>query len=75
VVLSDATKNYPCAHKLAELGAEAYIGRRIADAHGQSMGQIFLLFRQPLQQPEFVSSIFRVFTARVAAELQRQEQK
>ncbi len=73
-VLSDVTRHYPSAHKLAELGAEAYIGRRIADAYGQSIGQIFLLFRQPLQQPEFVSSIFRVFTARVAAELQRQEQ-
>jgi|GEM_PF-1904047 len=73
VVTSEVKKHYPEANGLVALGAEAYIGRRIVDSKGQAMGQIFVLFRQPLTQTEFASSILKIYSARVAAELERKE--
>lgn len=73
VVSSEVTKHYPEAHGLATFEAEAYIGRRIVDSKGQVMGQMFVLFRQPLTQTEFASSVLKIYSARVATELERQE--
>ncbi|MFO1391359.1 MAG: GAF domain-containing protein [Agitococcus sp.] len=75
LVASDAIKQYPRAEGLVKFGAESYIGRLIQDSEGQAMGQIFVLFREPLWEAEFASAILKVFTARVAAELERQTQK
>lgn len=73
VVSSEVTKHYPEAHGLATFEAEAYIGRRIVDSKWQVMGQMFVLFRQPLTQTEFASSVLKIYSARVATELERQE--
>ncbi|MCB1674518.1 MAG: GAF domain-containing protein, partial [Pseudomonadales bacterium] len=75
LVSSDAIKQYPRAEGLAKFGAESYIGRLIQGSEGQAMGQIFVLFREPLWEAEFASAILKVFTARVAAELERQSHK
>jgi hypothetical protein len=71
IVPSNVVEQYPRAEGLAALGAEAYVGRRIEDSMGQSMGQIFVLFRQPLVHTDFVASVLKIFTSRVAAELER----
>ncbi len=44
---SEVQKEYPLAEGLATFGTEAYVGRRIEDSQGQSMGQICVLFREP----------------------------
>lgn len=75
IVPSNVVEQYPRAEGLAALGAEAYVGRRIEDSMGQSMGQIFVLFRQPLVHTDFVASLLKIFTSRVAAELERQEKQ
>lgn len=74
IVSSNVTTHYPLAEGLKAFNAEAYIGRRIDDSLGRHVGQIVLLFRQPLQ-PEniaFISSVFKIFASRVAAEFERQ---
>lgn len=73
IVPSDVIKKYPLADGLVQFGAQAYVGRRIEDSNDQAMGQIFVLFREPLVDTNFVSSTLKIFTARVAAELERQE--
>lgn len=74
IVSSQVTTHYPLAEGLKAFNAEAYIGRRIDNSLGRHVGQMVLLFRQPLQ-PEniaFISSVFKIFASRVAAEFERQ---
>jgi GAF domain-containing protein len=68
----DVAKRYPFAKTLSALGAEAYIGRRIDSSLGQPLGQVFVLYRQPLDRTGFVSAVLKIFAARIAAELERQ---
>lgn len=75
IVHRDVIGKYPQADGLAALAAQAYVGRRIENSLGQHLGQIFVLFRQPLIQAEFASSVLKIFTARVAAEFERQEKE
>jgi diguanylate cyclase (GGDEF)-like protein/PAS domain S-box-containing protein len=73
IVPVDAARRFPRALTLGELGAQAYVGRRLDNSSGEPMGQLFVLFREPLQQPEFIASTLQIFAARVAAEMERQE--
>ncbi|HSV53856.1 MAG TPA: EAL domain-containing protein [Burkholderiaceae bacterium] len=73
VVPVDATRRFPRATKLAALGAQAYAGRRLDNSAGEPMGQLFVLFREPLRETEFIASTLQIFAARVAAEMERQE--
>ena len=73
LVLQDVMLAYADCAQLRDFGAQAYIGRRLSSATGEVLGFLVLLFRQPQQQQEFVSSILKVFAIRIAAELQRQQ--
>jgi PAS domain S-box-containing protein len=75
IVSENLLELYPHAEGLVALGAQAYVGRRIQGSLGQAMGKMFVLFRQPLVNPNFVSSVLKIFTARVAGELERQEKQ
>lgn len=75
IVPNNVIAKYPYSEGLVNFRAEAYVGRRIEDSLGRPMGQIFVLFRQPLAQADFVSSVLKIFTARVAAEFERQEKE
>ena len=58
---------------LAALGAQAYGGCRLDNSAGQLLGLLFVTFDAPLRQSDFIASTLRVFAARAAAELERQE--
>lgn len=60
----------PC---LAELRAQSYVGLRLDSSTGKFLGLLFVLFREPLQDPDFVVATLHIFAARAAAELERQE--
>lgn len=51
---------------------KAYAGRRLDNSAGKPIGLLSLLFREPIEDPEFVSSILQIFAAGAAAELERQ---
>ncbi|ABM30639.1 EAL domain-containing protein [Paracidovorax citrulli] len=57
---------------VARLGAQAYVGLQLRSAEGQPIGFVFVVFREPLQQPGMVISTLRIFAARAAAEMARQ---
>lgn len=57
---------------LASLATQTFVGHRLNDSAGQLLGLLFVLFREPLQQFEFVSSTMQIFAARAASELERQ---
>ncbi len=73
VVLNNLDLAFPHSRFLPDFGAQAYVGRRLDNAVGQPIGLLFVLFRQPLQQSNFVASAIHIFAARAAAELERQE--
>ncbi|GGX92611.1 hypothetical protein GCM10007160_20130 [Litchfieldella qijiaojingensis] len=51
---------------------KAYAGRRLDNTSGKPIGLLSILFREPIEDPEFVTSILRIFAAGAAAELERQ---
>lgn len=71
MVPEDAGLLYPRAGVIVETGAEAYAGTRLYNAAGQPTGLMFLLFRQPISEPEFISSTLLLFAARASDELER----
>ncbi|MDB5729115.1 MAG: hypothetical protein JWQ00_2320, partial [Noviherbaspirillum sp.] len=73
IVPENAAERFPRAALLVDLGAQAYVGRRLDNSAGQSVGLLFVLFRKPVAQLKFVTSTLQIFAARAAAELERQE--
>ncbi len=68
-----ATEAYPNAPVLAKLvQAEAYVGQQLCDSAGETIGMIFVLFTEPLADPDFVISTLQIFAARASAEIERQ---
>jgi PAS domain S-box-containing protein len=73
VISSHLTEQFPDAPILATLGSQAYVGRRLDNSSGEALGHLFVVFRDPLKEVEFISSTLQIFAARAAAELERQE--
>ena len=57
----------------AAAGAEAYVGWRLNASGGEAMGTASVVFREPVQRSDFVTSTLRIFAARAAAELELQD--
>jgi PAS domain S-box-containing protein len=72
LVPRNASALHPGCRQLAEAGIEACAVTRLRDAGGRPIGELFVQFRQPLERPDFVTSTFRIFASRAAAELERQ---
>jgi len=70
-VESEAGRRFPESPFLVERRVESFVGTKLVDAEGRSIGLMFVFFGQPLQRPDFVSSSLRIFAARAAAEIER----
>lgn len=73
VVAADVAAQYPQSHSLANLGAQSYVGWRMDNTDGQPLGLIFVLFRDALEDTEFVTSTLKIFAERTGSEFERQE--
>ncbi len=54
-----------------EAGYEGYVGVPIVAGDGRVLGHLAFLDRKPMNEEVLVDSIYRIFTARAAAELER----
>jgi diguanylate cyclase (GGDEF)-like protein/PAS domain S-box-containing protein len=72
VVLDNAAQQYPDAPILRQIAAQGYAGQQLCNADGEVVGMIFVVFRQPLSNPDFVTSTLRIFASRASAEIDRQ---
>jgi len=72
VVQSDLLQRYPQAPIVQRVQAQAYAGQQLVDASGKPTGMIFVLFRQPLANADFVATTLKIFATRAAAEIERQ---
>ncbi|WP_304525398.1 EAL domain-containing protein [Halomonas sp. I5-271120] len=52
--------------------ARGYIGLRLDHSNGDSLGLLVVMFRSPLDDPDFVTTVLKIFAANAAAELERQ---
>ncbi|SDM73384.1 diguanylate cyclase (GGDEF) domain-containing protein [Franzmannia pantelleriensis] len=73
IVHDEAGKRLPVEGREALTWVRAYAGRRLDNAAGEPMGLLGVMFAEPLQDTELVSSVLQIFAAGVAAELERQE--
>lgn len=64
---------FPESSYLAGLGAEAYVGRRLTNAAGHKIGLLYVIFREPLMETEFITATLRIFAARAASEMERRK--
>jgi signal transduction histidine kinase/ABC-type amino acid transport substrate-binding protein len=56
---------------LKGLGAQGYIGAPLVDSQNQIHGHLAVIHRAPIEAPEEVASLLRIFSARAAVELER----
>ncbi|MFQ5630380.1 MAG: PAS domain S-box protein [bacterium] len=64
---------FPRDHLLVKMEVEAYAGAPLFDSTGKALGLMVVLFRQPLNNPEFAESLLRIFAVRASAELERNQ--
>ncbi|MEE3716331.1 PAS domain S-box protein [Tumidithrix elongata RA019] len=65
-------EQFPDALNLVELQAQSYLGIVLNDIHGNAIGNLCILSKQPIQNLQQAENILRVFAARAAAELERE---
>lgn len=65
-------ERFPHDHALAALGAESYAGIALLDMENRRSGIIFVIFREPIEDPSLVTSILRIFAERASSEIERE---
>lgn len=72
VCVESIQQQFPDDPHLAEMSAESYLGVALYNTQGEAIGNLCILDTQPLQNPQWLEKILRVFAARAGAELERQ---
>ncbi len=62
---------FPQDPLLAEMGVESYLGVRLSDSNGSSLGILVVMHDAPLVEPTEAETILMVFAARASVELER----
>ncbi len=73
VVPKDVKQLYPQSQTLQDLDVNAYVGTELYGVDGKLCGQMSVLFREPLEQHDFITSTLKIFASRAAGELERQK--
>lgn len=66
-------QRFPNDLDLVDLQAESYLGIALVNAQDEAIGHLYILHQQPIANPSWAKQILRVFAARAAAELERQQ--
>jgi diguanylate cyclase (GGDEF)-like protein/PAS domain S-box-containing protein len=64
---------FPDDKMLSSLGAESFVGRRLSNANGISIGLMGVVHGSALPDPSFIESLLGTFAARAEAELERRQ--
>ncbi|TXH31541.1 MAG: PAS domain S-box protein, partial [Burkholderiaceae bacterium] len=73
VVIDRVQQLFPQAPILQLVGAQGYAGQQLCNADGEVVGMVFVLFRQPIADADFTTSMLQIFAARASAEISRQQ--
>ncbi len=69
----DISRLFPKDQLLVDMGVEGYIGAPLFDRHHKVLGLIVGLFKQPVQNVTFTTTLFELFAGRIAAEIESSE--
>ncbi len=69
--VAEVRQQYPDAKLLQDQEIENYIGIPLVDSENKALGIMVAMYRGPIEEVEFASSIMQVFAGRTAAELER----
>lgn len=72
VVPDHMMEQYPGSPLGNSIQARAFAGQQLCSMDGEVIGAIFVLFREPLTDLDFVTSTLQIFAARASAEIERQ---
>ncbi len=64
---------FPKDQLLVDMGIEGYVGTPLHDANGKVMGLTVALYKHPIDNVDFVKTVFQIFSGRIAAEIERTE--
>jgi len=73
VVRQRVWEQYPQSPIMQRLKPEGQVGLRLTSSTGRHLGMLGVLFREPLQQLDFVTATLKIFAARAASELERRD--
>ncbi len=68
----NVTKIFPLDQDLVNLKVEGYAGIPLFNSKNKTFGAIIVLYRKPIENPDFVSSIITLFANQVANEIEKQ---
>lgn len=68
---ADVTTTFPDDLMLQDMGIEGYLGTPLHNLKGEVMGIIVALYRRPIQDHTWALELFKLFSGRIEAELDR----
>jgi two-component system, cell cycle sensor histidine kinase and response regulator CckA len=68
----DVARLFPTAQALRTLGVTGYVGVPLLDSTRRALGVLGVMSRAPLERPDRIEVLSRLFAVRAAAELERQ---
>jgi PAS domain S-box-containing protein len=71
VYYADAADHFPNNAQLRDMEIHSYIGIPLVDSEQHAQGVMVALYKKPVEQVEFATSIMKVFAGRTTAELER----
>lgn len=71
----DVTSYFPKDELLIQMHIDGYVGAPLYSSTGETFGIVVALYEKPIQDANFVSSLFELFSGRIAAEIERTEQQ
>lgn len=69
----EITTLFPKDQLLIDMKIKGYIGTPLYDSKGQVMGLIVALYENPIQDEADTTTLFQIFSGRIAAEIERSE--
>ncbi|MFC1855628.1 PAS domain S-box protein [Thermodesulfobacteriota bacterium] len=69
--MSSVQKKFPDDELLVEMGIESYVGSRLKDSLGNTLGVIAVLGRKPFETSRINQTLLEVFASRASAEIER----
>ncbi|MCB9649122.1 MAG: PAS domain S-box protein [Deltaproteobacteria bacterium] len=71
VLAQDVLRTFPRHPQIQALRPEGYVACPLYDSHGAVLGMVAVMTRQPMEHPERVASLVRLFAVRLAVEVER----
>ena len=66
---------FPKDQMLVDMGIEGYVGVCLHNSCDEPIGVVVALYKAKIENPEFAKALFELFSGRIAAEMERTEQK